>query len=269
MVLVETKPQINEFVIRPTPDKRLCFIPTENFDIPSSNSKDIGISLHFISEGCSKYRKRTIFKEIYQNIMDENPNALYQEKLDLSAKYITELQEQNPDIHLEVFKSMKRSFAAKTGYEITKFRKEMKLAESVTTLPNGKEIKNKHPWSSAIDKVLGENFDDKQAEKKVLIKIIDFRNKLKSIIFEKDINNPEETLKICGDHFANLVKNNNSVNHDSFLDDNYINRLINPKRITSTIYMSPMALNNEPLTLNSWVSQVIRNNTPFRFNSNK
>ena len=199
--------------------------------------------------------------------MDQNPQASYQEKLDLSAKYISDFRDQNPEIHANVFKSMKRSFAAKTGYEITKLKKEMKMAESVITLANGKEFKSKHPWGSAVDKVLGENIGDKKTEKKVLTKIIDFRTKLKSIIVSENSDNPEETLKICENHIADLVKNRDGINSDTFLNDNCINSLINPQRIASSVYMSPMAFNNEALTLNSWVNQVIRNNTPFHFKS--
>jgi len=269
MAFVENELRTNRSCLPNPQPLEWALSPIESSDIPSSDPKDVDITLHFVSEDCPKSIKRKIFKEIYQNVMDKNPEASYQEKLDLSAKYITKLQEQNPDIQPEVFKSMKRSFAAKTGYEITKLRKEIKNTESNIVLDNGKEFHYKHPWSHAVEKVLKESNNDKKAEKEVLVKIIDFRTKLGSIINSKNADNPEETLKICENHIANLIKNKDGINPETFLNGNCINDLINPQRNISSIYMSPMASNNEPLALDTWVTQVIRNNTPHNFISNK
>src|SRR4030042_5392952 len=112
-------------------------------------------------------------------------------------------------------------------------KKQIKNTESIVALQSGKEIHYKHPWGSAVEKVFEGNNGDKKAEKKVLIKIIDFRNKLKSIILPKDINNPDETLKICEYHIADVIKKNNGINSDTFLNDDCINTLINPQRKVS------------------------------------
>ena len=130
---------------------------------------------------------------------------------------------------------------------------------------SGKEIHNRHPWSYAIESVLDHEGRNKITEKSLLIKIIDFRTKLKSLILLKDIQNHDEILKICENHIAGLIKNKVDVKPETFLNDNFINNLLNPRKNISSIYMSSAASNSELYTLESWVPTVIRNNTQTRF----
>jgi len=255
MGLVETIPNTTEI-----PFKNLEISPIRRIDWREINNNPFDVSLNYVSEGCKKSEKKKIFKEIYQNLMDQNPNATYQEKLDLANKYITDLQEQNPDVHPDVFKAMKRSFAAKTGYEITKLRKELKNSEKVVILDNGKEFHYSHPWKNVIEN-LTENVNNKRETEKIsLIKIIDFRTRLKKSISLNNSADPTEMLKICENYFAESLKNNPLLKVKSFLNEDSINQTLNPERKYSSPYASHAVSNFEVLTFDSWVSKTIKRN---------
>jgi hypothetical protein len=263
MVLVETKTQNEEFISLHPQIKDWALSPIESPDILSSNPKDVEVSLHFVSEGCSKQDRRRCFKTAYENVMALYPNTTYQEKLDIAKKTVANLQEQNPDIHPNVFKSLKRSFAARTGSELTKLKREMKKAEVTQTLPSGQEIHCQHHWSYVVDRIPELHKGDKQFEKAVLIKIIDTRNQIKSIINtqleERAVKvSPAEILKICEAHIAQLISRQKDVDINTVLQRTNIEQLLNMTDTKSSIYMSQAAIYNRNYhTLESWIDSVI------------
>ena len=237
--------------------------PVENINEFNIQPKSGETSLHYISEGCSKKDRKGFFKTAYENVMASCPNASYRERLDIAKKTVAELQQLNPDIDPHVLKSLKRSFAARTGCELTRLRTEIKKADIIQTLPNGKEIHSNHNWSCAVNRILESQKDDKQSEKAILIKIIDTRNQLKSIIntrmADKTINvTPSEILKITEAHIAQLISRQKDIDIKTVLERGNIEQLLNMTDSISSNDMGQTAFyNRNHHTLESWIESVI------------